>query len=97
MKGIGFDYGILNKVIKISTKKFFSPEKNTELVMLDHMSQHHVRYLNPQPRNKKQSPWRCHYCGRYGHIRPYSYKLYGYPQPHVQPKVSGKIFQARKE
>ncbi len=97
MKGIGFDYGIVNKEIKISTKKFVSPEKKTEFVMLDHMSQHPVRHLNPQPRNKKKPPWIFHNCGRDGHIRPYCYKLYGYPQPHDQPKVSGKIVQARKE
>jgi len=97
MKGIGFDYGTVNKEIKIPTKKFVSPKKKTEFVMLDHMSQHPVRHLNPQPRNKKKSPWICHHCGRYGHIRPYCYKLYGYPQPHVHPKVSGKSVQARKE
>jgi len=44
-----------------------------------------------------KSPWICHNCGRYGHIRPYCYKLYGYPQPRDKPKVSGKIVQARKE
>jgi len=65
--------------------------------MLDHMPQHLVRHLNPQPRNKKKSPWICHHCSRYGHIRSYCYKLYGYPQPHVQPKVRGKSVQARKE
>jgi len=65
--------------------------------MLDHMSQHHVRHMNLQPRNKKKSPRICHHCGRYGHIRSYCYKLYGYPQPHVHPKVSGKSVQARKE
>ena len=79
-KGIGFDYGTVNKEIKIPTKKFVPPKKKTEFVMLDHMSQHPVRHLNPQPRNKKKSPWICHHCGRSGHIRPYCYKLYGYPQ-----------------
>jgi len=97
MKGIGFDYDTVNKEIKIPTKKFVSPEKKTEFVMLDHMSQHPVRHLNPQPRNKKKPPWIFHNCGRDGHIRPYCYKLYGYPQPHDQPKVSGKIVQARKD
>jgi len=58
--------------------------------MLDHMPQHLVRHLNPKPRNNKKSPWICHHCGRYGHIRPYCYKLYRYPQSYVQPKVSGK-------
>ena len=65
--------------------------------MLDHMPQHPVQHRNPQKINKRKSPWRCHYCGRHGHIRSYYYRLYGYPHPHVQPKVSGKIVQARKE
>jgi len=47
MKGIGFDYGTVNKEIKIPTKKFVPPKKKTEFVMLDHMSQHPVRHLNP--------------------------------------------------
>jgi len=57
MKGIGFDYGIVNKEIKIPTKKYVPPKRKAEFVMLDHMSQHPVRHLNPQPRNKKKSPW----------------------------------------
>jgi hypothetical protein len=97
MKGIGFDYGTVNKEIKIPIKNFVPPKKKTEFVMLDHMPQHPVRHPNPQPRNKKKSPWICHHCGRKGHIRSFCFKLYGYPQPHVQPKVSGKIAQARKE
>jgi len=97
MKGIGFDYGTVNKEIKIPTKKFVPPKKKTEFVMLDHMPQHPVRHLNPQPRNKKKAPSICRHCGNHGHIRPYCYKLYGYPQPHDKPKISGKIVQARKE
>jgi len=31
-----------------------------------------------------------------GHIRAFCYKLYGYPRPHVQPKVNGKSVQAGK-
>jgi hypothetical protein len=54
MKGIDFNYGTVNKEIKIPTKKFVSPEKKTWLVMLDHMPQHPVRHMNPQQRNKKQ-------------------------------------------
>ncbi|KAK2359745.1 hypothetical protein QL285_085090 [Trifolium repens] len=97
MKGIGFDNGTMNNEIKIPTKKFVSPVKKTEFIMLDHMSQHPTRHLNPQSRNKKKSSWRCHHCGRYGHIRPFCYKLYGYPKRSFQPKVSSKIVQARKE
>jgi len=97
MKAIDFDYDIVNKEIKIRTKKFVYLEKKTMSIMLDHMPQHPVRHLNHQPRNRKKSPWICHHCGRSSDIRSYCYKLYRYPQSHVQPKVSGKIVQARKE
>ncbi|MCI72375.1 gag-pol polyprotein, partial [Trifolium medium] len=45
------------------------------------MPQHppHHRYNRSRSRTKRRN-WRCHYCGRKGHIRPYCYKLYGYPQ-----------------
>jgi len=56
--------------------------------MLRHPEEHQ------NSKNKKKSPWICHHCGIYGHIRPYCYKLY--PQPHVQQKGSGKSVQARK-
>ena len=48
-----------------------------------HMSQHHK---GRQQKGKHQR-WRCHYCGKFGHIKPFCYKLYGYPSPsHHQPK-----------
>jgi hypothetical protein len=51
--------------------------------MSHHMSQHHK---GRQQKGKHQK-WRCHYCGKFGHIKPLCYKLYGYPQPaHYQPK-----------
>jgi len=37
MKGIGFDYRTVNKESKIPIKKFVSPKKMIEFVMLDHM------------------------------------------------------------
>ena len=29
---------------------------------------------------KTTHPWICHHCKRKGHIRPFCYKLYGYPK-----------------
>src|ERR1044072_948303 len=28
----------------------------------------------------KKAKWACHYCGRYGHLKPYCYRLHGYPE-----------------
>ena len=55
--------------------------------MSHHMSPHQKR---KQQKGKHQR-WRCHYCGKFGHSRPFCYKLYGYPTPvhqqtHYQPR-----------
>ncbi|KAI5409934.1 hypothetical protein KIW84_055406 [Lathyrus oleraceus] len=46
-------------------------------VMSHHMSQHQRR---KQQKGKHQR-WRCHHCGKFGHLKPFCYKLYGYPRP----------------
>ena len=51
------------------------------------MSQHQrTRMSNHQ--KKKFQRWRCHHCGRFGHIKVFCYRLHGYPNqtPHVRPK-----------
>ncbi|KAI5444798.1 hypothetical protein KIW84_013178 [Lathyrus oleraceus] len=45
-------------------------------VMSHNMSQHQRR---KQLKGKHQI-WRCHYCGKFGHLKPFCYKLYGYPR-----------------
>ena len=37
--------------------------------------------LEPSQQHEKRRtrPWICHHCKRKGHIRPFCYKLYGYP------------------
>jgi hypothetical protein len=32
----------------------------------------------------KFKAWKCHYCGKNGHIKPFCYKLYGYPKTKSQ-------------
>ena len=65
---------------------------STSKTMLQHSGEQH------SSQDKKVTcPWILHHCKRKGHIRPFCFKLYGYPQFHVQPKVSGKIAQAMKE
>lgn len=56
------------------------------------MFSHHKNHINLS--------LRCHHCGRYGHIRPYCFELYGYPQSYIQPRLKrkdGKHIQAMKE
>ena len=40
--------------------------------MLQHPGRHHGILTKAKP-----SPWRCHYCGEYGHIKPFCYRLHG--------------------
>jgi hypothetical protein len=48
---------------------------------------HHTPHQRPAGKEKFNA-WRCHYCGKNGHIKPFCYKLYGYPKkrPQVQAK-----------
>ncbi|KAI5436125.1 hypothetical protein KIW84_022538 [Lathyrus oleraceus] len=59
------------------------------------MSQHQrTRMSNHQ--KKKFQRWRCHYCGRFGHIKPFCYRLHGYPNQttHVRPKQKASKLNA---
>ncbi|KAK2428549.1 putative mitochondrial protein [Trifolium repens] len=40
--------------------------------------------LNNQMRYRR---WVCHHCGKRGHIRPFCYKLYGYPNQEHKPNM----------
>jgi hypothetical protein len=61
---------------------------STSKLMLQHSGEHH------SSKDKKVThPWICHHCKRKGHIRPFCFKLYGYPnQPRHKsrdPKKKG--------
>ena len=91
MKGIGFNYKNTNPESQSTKMDFVAPKKQTEFKQTDFQmsnpkSQHVVQHVNTQVRSFKNATWRCHYCGRFGHIRPYCFKLYGYPQIQAQPK-----------
>src|ERR1043165_4756275 len=54
------------------------------------MSQHWGQHQDQRNMNKMFQRWRCHHCGRFGHIKPFCYRLHGYPNqtPYVKPKNS---------
>ncbi|CAJ2656756.1 unnamed protein product [Trifolium pratense] len=54
------------------------------------------RYNWSRPKSRKRN-WRCHYCGRKGHIRPYCYKLYGYPKNSRSPAPMPENVKTKKE
>jgi hypothetical protein len=95
LKGIGFGYQTLKKQSGVSMTKFVPPKRTDEFVMSNQMLQHPIRHLKNQARIK-QLPWKCHYCGRFGHIKLYYYEMSGYPHHLGQPKVNYVFIQTRK-
>ncbi|CAJ2644227.1 unnamed protein product [Trifolium pratense] len=62
------------------------------------MPQHPPPHRNNWSRSKsRRRNWRCHYCGRKGHIRPYCYKLYGYPKNFRSPAPKPENVKTKKE
>jgi len=62
--------------------------------MSHHVSQHHKE----RQHKGKHQRWRCPYCGKFGHIKPFCFKLYGYPSPsHHQPRPKHHILVNRKQ
>ncbi|GAU37844.1 hypothetical protein TSUD_57040 [Trifolium subterraneum] len=75
-KFTGISYENVNKHIVYNPELMYTQPKESQMSskMLPHHKQH------PGFRYKTKSHlWVCHYCGRKGHIRPFCYKLYGYP------------------
>jgi hypothetical protein len=78
-QGIGFNYKTVNNSQGKKIEKFvpakcdYNPTTGTQ--MLKRPTQHHGSTSRRKPRR-----WVCHHCGMKGHIRPYCFKLYGYPK-----------------
>ncbi|KAK2354134.1 gag-protease polyprotein [Trifolium repens] len=82
----------------------------TRNVMLKHHTQHPRTYPVPKfesdskphvhQRTKSQRRyrrWVCHHCGKKGHIRPFYFKLYGYPERNQQAKHAPEVINVKKE
>jgi hypothetical protein len=54
------------------------------------MSQHQRTRMSKHQKKKFQR-WRCHYCGRFGHIKPFCYRLHGYPNQTSQGRPKKKV------
>jgi len=65
---------------------------STSKTMLRHFQQHQ------NFKNKRTTrPWVCHHCKRKGHIRPFCYKLYGYPKQFEYKSSESKMRNVKKE
>src|ERR1043165_748628 len=65
----------------VAAKKFADNKKKNRpnKPVSKQMSQHWVQHQDQRNTKKKFQRWRCHYCGRFGHIKPFCYRLHGYP------------------
>jgi hypothetical protein len=83
-----------------SETKFVSAEKKS--TMWTHHTPHQkpshkgkftgTMWAHSTPHHKsshkgKFTSWKCHYCGKNGHLKPFCYKLYGYPKKIPQVKA----------
>ncbi|KAK2355658.1 gag-protease polyprotein [Trifolium repens] len=55
-------------------------------------------FVHQRPKNQRRyRRWVCHHCGKRGHIRPFCYKLYGYPNQEPKPNVVQEENVIKKE
>jgi hypothetical protein len=97
-KGIGFNYNSLNNKQQVKEIKFlpaaseYVPTSGKK--MLKRSPQHHG--FNA----RRPHRWVCHHCGKKGHIRPFCFKLHGYPKwyQHEKKKLPKVVVpEVRKE
>ncbi|MCH79805.1 gag-protease polyprotein [Trifolium medium] len=90
-----FNYKKVNQYKDYSADLMYTQPKETLKTvrqMLQHPQQH------PAPRyGRRFRSWVCHHCGRKGHIRPFCYKLYGYPERKLQSKPMSAVTSTHKE
>src|ERR1044072_7907454 len=83
-KGVGFDYKYVNEEGQKLKKEFVVSAEKEFAQDIDNQT------------TVKKAKWVCHYCGRYGHIKPYCYRLHGYPDT-TPKKVHLKTRQSVKK
>src|ERR1051325_1248482 len=88
----GQNAGNMHGLGYVAAKKFADNKKKNrhDKSMSKQMSQHRTQHQDQRNMKKKFQRWRCDYCGRFGHIKPFCYRLYGYPNqiPYVKPKTN---------
>ncbi|XP_057418346.1 uncharacterized protein LOC130712533 [Lotus japonicus] len=85
VKGLGYVSDSTPDDDKKVTHQFVPAKRKTEFHMSSQMPQHGVKHVHsqipyayPQAQKINKTGWKCHHCGRYGHIKPYCYRLHGF-------------------
>lgn len=95
VQGLGYDYqGGMNKG-KAHAMNFFPPKGQLKQHMSNQMSQHQQRCQKVYSVSNTQI-WKCHHCGTFGYIKPYCYKLHGYPKPASQLRRKQTMVKPKK-
>ncbi|GAU51065.1 hypothetical protein TSUD_411780 [Trifolium subterraneum] len=95
-KGIRVKYNYPKKKNATSTSTFvpakdtYDPTETRQIPQ--HVQQHQPAKIIPKPKG-----WICHYCGRKGHIRPFYFRLYGFPRWYSNPRYESDSSNAKKE
>ena len=95
VRGLGYAYQAVKNQGEKPEVKFVPAKKEQEKNMSNHMFQHHQRHQKRYNRGRNQK-WRCTHCGRLGHLKPYCYKLCGYPKFVPQPRRKQIVDKKRK-
>lgn len=90
MSGLGFNKG------KEPVSDFVHPISKPKSQMLNRKYQHHGR-RQVNHSGGKFKHWKCHHCGRFGHIKPFCFKLYGYPKSAPQHRTQQVMSTVKKD
>ncbi|GAU31624.1 hypothetical protein TSUD_63730 [Trifolium subterraneum] len=82
----GISYENVNKLKTYNPDLMYTHPKEVQGANMSRKVPQRPRQHHGNSYHKKHRPWRCHYCGKKGHIRPFCYKLYGYPHEKQQTK-----------
>jgi len=75
--------------------KFVASTRTGDTTVKEQMLQHSIE-PNDSEMEKVSSSWKCHHCNKKGHIKPFCYKLYGYPMLY-QPKLHEPVASSVKK
>jgi hypothetical protein len=96
LTGICFNYQSPNKQGNTLVTKKFHSQRKCDVLMSGQMLQYPIRHQETRTK-AKCGPWKCHYCGQHGHIKPFYYKLYGYQKCPIQLRGNHVMIKTIKE
>ncbi|MCI23516.1 gag-pol polyprotein, partial [Trifolium medium] len=94
---IGLSYENVNKYKNYNPDLMYTQPNSTQTAKVPKQKFPHSKQHQGTRFRGKSHHWVCHYCGRKGHIRPFCYKLYMYPERKPQPRPEPVQILTKKE